>query len=127
MKRREFVTLLCAVVASPISAQGQQTAKVRTVGFLYPGNAAAASPRVAAFLAGLRTRGLREPDVEIVAQITGGDATLLVPMANNLVKTKSGPNSCKPGSYTSGPIGYRNDTHRRRRFRERSRGCRTYR
>jgi len=88
MRRREFIALLCAVMASPSSAQGQQTAKVRTVGFLYPGTAAAAPPRIAAFLAGLRTRGLREPDVEIVSRVTGGDATLLVPMANDLAKRK---------------------------------------
>jgi putative ABC transport system substrate-binding protein len=88
MRRREFIALLCAVMASPSSAHGQQTAKVRTVGFLYPGTAAAAPPRIAAFLAGLRTRGLREPDVEIVSRVTGGDATLPVPMANDLAKRK---------------------------------------
>jgi hypothetical protein len=82
MRRREFISLLASMSAWPIAAQGQPTTKVRTVGFLYPGTAAAAPPRIAAFLAGLRAGGFREPeDVELVAKVSGGDAALLDPMA----------------------------------------------
>jgi ABC-type uncharacterized transport system substrate-binding protein len=89
MRRREFISLLSAMVAWPFAAQAQQTIKIRTVGFLYPGTAAAAPPRIAAFLAGLRAGGFREPeDIELVAKITGGDATLLDPMAADLAKRK---------------------------------------
>jgi putative ABC transport system substrate-binding protein len=56
---------------------------------LYPGAAAAAPPRIAAFLAGLRAGGFREPeDVELIAKVTGGDAALLDPMVADLVKRK---------------------------------------
>jgi ABC-type uncharacterized transport system substrate-binding protein len=89
MRRREFISLLSAMVAWPFAAQAQQTIKIRTVGFLYPGTAAAAPPRIAAFLAGLRAGGFREPeDIELVTKITGGDATLLDPMAADLAKRK---------------------------------------
>jgi ABC-type uncharacterized transport system substrate-binding protein len=89
MRRREFISLLSAMVAWPFAAQAQQTIKIRTVGFLYPGTAAAAPPRIAAFLAGLRAGGFRKPeDIELVTKITGGDATLLDPMAADLAKRK---------------------------------------
>jgi len=89
MRRREFITLLGGMTAWPIAAQGQQTTKVRTVGFLYPGTAAAAPPRITAFLAGLRAGGFREPeDVELVAKVSGGNVALLDPMATDLVKRK---------------------------------------
>src|SRR5262249_13055127 len=58
---------------------------------LYPGTAAAAPSRIAAFLAGLRAGGFREPeDVEIVAKVSGGDTALLDAMAADLVKRKMG-------------------------------------
>jgi putative ABC transport system substrate-binding protein len=89
MRRREFITLLGGMTAWPIAAQAQQTTKVRIIGFLYPGTAAAAPPRITAFLAGLRAGGFREPeDVELVAKVTGGNAALLDPMAADLVKRK---------------------------------------
>ena len=89
MRRREFISLLGGVTAWPIVAHGQQTTKIRTVGFLYPGAAAAAPPRIAAFLAGLRAGGFREPeDVELIAKVTGGDAALLDPLVADLVKRK---------------------------------------
>lgn len=89
MRRREVITLLSGMAAWPIAAQGQQTTKIRTIGFLYPGTAAGAPPRIAAFLSGLRAGGIREPeDVELVARVTGLDAALLVPMAADLAKRK---------------------------------------
>lgn len=89
MRRRDFIGLLGGMTAWPIVAQGQQTTKIPTVGFLYPGTAAAAPPRIAAFLAGLRAGGFREPeDVKIVAKVTAGDAQLLDAMTADLVKRK---------------------------------------
>jgi putative tryptophan/tyrosine transport system substrate-binding protein len=89
MQRREFLRLLGGIAALPITAHGQQANKIRSVGFLYPGTATAAPPRIAAFLAGLRAGGFREPeDVELVAKITGGDAALLDPMAADLASRK---------------------------------------
>jgi putative tryptophan/tyrosine transport system substrate-binding protein len=88
--RRQFIsTLGGAALAWPLAARGQQSTKIRTIGFLYPGPAAAAMPRIAAFLDGLRAGGYRAPeDVEVLARSAGGDATLLVTMAADLVERK---------------------------------------
>ena len=89
MRRREFMSLLGGMAAWPAAAQGQQQTKIRTIGFLYPGATAAAPPRIAALLSGLRSGGYREPeDVEVLARITGGDSTLLASMAADLVARK---------------------------------------
>src|SRR6516162_11534295 len=58
MRRREFITLLGgAAVAWPLAARAQQAAKVPTIGFLGPGNAATAGAWVAAFAQRLRELG----------------------------------------------------------------------
>lgn len=90
MRRRQFISLLGgAVLGWPIAAQSQQTAKSRTIGFLYPGAAAGAPPRIAALLSGVRVGGFREPEeVEVLNRTTGGDATLLAQMAADLVERK---------------------------------------
>jgi putative ABC transport system substrate-binding protein len=90
MRRREFITLLgCTAAIWPATALAQQTSKVRTVGFLYPGSTAAAPPRITAVLTGLRAGGFRQPeDVEILARVTNADAALLAPMAADLVERK---------------------------------------
>ncbi len=90
MKRRAFIKLLGSAAAIwPAAAVAQHSTKIRTIGFLYPGPTAAAPPRIAALLSGLRSGGYREPeDVEVLARITGGDSTLLAPMATDLVARK---------------------------------------
>ena len=85
--RRQFISALGgAALAWPLAARAQQSTKIRTLGFLYPGPAAAAMPRIATFLDGLRAGGYRAPeDVEVLARSAGGDATLLATMAADLV------------------------------------------
>jgi hypothetical protein len=39
-------------------------------------------------LSGVRTAGFRESEVQVLTKVTGGDATLLAPMAAELVKRK---------------------------------------
>jgi putative ABC transport system substrate-binding protein len=44
--------------------------------------------RIAAMLSGVQTAGFRESEVQVLTKVTGGDATLLAPMAAELVKRK---------------------------------------
>jgi len=80
MRRRAFITLLGSAAAWPLLARAQQAGNPRLIGFLYPGPIAAGPPRVNAFLTGLRSGGVREPDeVEIVARIADGDLRMAYP------------------------------------------------
>jgi putative ABC transport system substrate-binding protein len=89
MRRREFLGVLGgAAAALPLAAHAQEPPKIRQVGFLYPGLQSAAPSRVAAFLTGLQAGGLRAEHVTILSRVTGGDPTLLVPMAADLVAQK---------------------------------------
>ena len=86
MRRREFLWVGPLVSVLPFAAYAQPSGKIPIVGFLYPGPKAAASPRSKAFLAGLRSGGFSEPErVTLVLQIADGDASLLAPMAADLV------------------------------------------
>jgi ABC-type uncharacterized transport system substrate-binding protein len=87
MRRREFLSSVSGVVAAwPLAAYAQQTGKIPVVAFFYPGPKAAAPSRIKAFLAGLRTGGFSEPEkVTLAPHITDGDASLLGPMAADLV------------------------------------------
>ena len=90
MKRREFITLLGGTAAAwPLAAQAQHSAKIPAVGFLYPGSQAAAPPRIAALLAGVRSGGLHAPEqFELIARVTDGDPAKLGPMVTDLVNRK---------------------------------------
>src|SRR6266700_6364123 len=57
MKRREFITLLCGAVASPLAARAQQPTKLPTIGFLGTTTPSAMSEWVAAFVQRLRELG----------------------------------------------------------------------
>ena len=59
MKRREFLTAFCGVVAVwPLSARAQQTSEtVPKVGFVYPGSKEVAASRIDAIMSGLRVSG----------------------------------------------------------------------
>ena len=71
MKRREFITLLGgAAFAWPRAAQGQQPAKLPTIGFLGPSTPAAWSQWVAAFAQRLRELGWIE--ARTVVSLGGG-------------------------------------------------------
>jgi hypothetical protein len=93
MRRREFLgSLSGAVVAWSSSSHAQPIGKVPVVGFFYPGPKAAAPSRTRAFLAGLRSGGFNEPEkVRLASQITDGDASLLAPMAADLVQSPDEP------------------------------------
>ena len=54
MKRREFITLLCGAVASPLAARAQPPTKLPTIGFLGTTTLSAMSEWVAAFVQRLR-------------------------------------------------------------------------
>jgi len=89
MRRRKFISLLGGtIVWWPVAARSQQTTKNYTIGFLYPGVAAAAPQRIAAMLSGVRTAGFRESEIQVLTKVTDGDATLLAPMAAELIKRK---------------------------------------
>jgi putative ABC transport system substrate-binding protein len=88
MRRREFIALIGGVaVARPFAARAQQSGR-QQIGFLYPGPQAAATSRIASFLSGLHAGGLPAEKVTIVPRITGGDPTLLGPMAADLAANK---------------------------------------
>src|SRR6516165_7171661 len=57
MKRREFITLLCGAVASPLAARAQPPTKLPTIGFLGTTTLSAMSEWVAAFVQRLRELG----------------------------------------------------------------------
>src|SRR5262249_29244157 len=89
MRRRAFIGGLGSAAAWPIVARGQRPAKIPTVCVLHHGPRAAAPPRIAAFLAGLRAGGFREKDqVEIIPRLTDGDPSKLEPMVADLVERK---------------------------------------
>jgi putative ABC transport system substrate-binding protein len=88
MRRREFITTLgvaAATAAWPLAARAQQAAKALQVGFLYPGPQAGAVPRMAAYLSGLQAGGFRAEQFTLIPRVTGGNSTLLAPMAAELV------------------------------------------
>jgi putative ABC transport system substrate-binding protein len=59
MKRREFITLLGGVAASPLAARAQQRERVRRIGVLmnYASDDAEGQARLAAFHQGLQQLG----------------------------------------------------------------------
>jgi putative tryptophan/tyrosine transport system substrate-binding protein len=86
IKRREFIKLVGGAAAAwPLAARAQGTGN-RHIGFLYPGPQVAAVPRISAFMDGLQTGGINPQQITLHPQVTGGDPTLLAPMAAELVK-----------------------------------------
>lgn len=87
MRRRQFITVIGGAATWPLAARAQQSGR-QQIGFLYPGPQAAATSRIASFLSGLHAGGLPAEKVTIVPRITGGDPTLLGPMAADLAANK---------------------------------------
>jgi putative ABC transport system substrate-binding protein len=86
MRRREFIKLIAgATTAWPVAAHAQRAANVPRIGFVYPGPAGAAAPRVDALVKGLREEGFAEPQVEMVVRSAGGNAALLAPLVEEVV------------------------------------------
>jgi putative tryptophan/tyrosine transport system substrate-binding protein len=86
MRRRDFIKGIAGTAAAwPLASRA---AGVRTIGFLYPGPEPAAKPRIAALLAGLAQGGYREGSVQVIVRAAHGDASLLAPMAADLIARK---------------------------------------
>jgi putative ABC transport system substrate-binding protein len=86
-KRREFISLLGGAAVWPLAAYGQGNRKLPTVGFLYPGPAPAAVPRIEAFVSGLRAAGYRPAEqFELVSRIADGDTTRISFFARELTE-----------------------------------------
>ena len=88
MKRREFITLVGFAAAWPLAVRAQHTAKVPTLGLLYPGPQAPVPSRVEALLDGLRAAGFLAPaQVEIVLRVADNDPSRIAPLAAEIVKS----------------------------------------
>jgi putative ABC transport system substrate-binding protein len=97
MHRRRFITLLgctsgylfIAGAARSLGAQETHSAKIREVGFFYPGTVEASRLRIAAFLQGLQEKGYVEgQNVALVTRITELRPERLAPLALELVHRK---------------------------------------
>jgi ABC-type uncharacterized transport system substrate-binding protein len=87
MKRREFLTLLGATAAWPLSAHAQQPGRVPSIGFLGLTSAAEWARYVAAFRQGLREAGFVEGDnVTVDYRWAEGHYDRLPAMAADLVQ-----------------------------------------
>lgn len=77
-------------MVSPVAARAQGTAASRPeVGFLYPGPASAANPRIAAFAEGLRKRGfIDSQNVTIIARTADYDPARVAAYAAELIERK---------------------------------------
>jgi putative ABC transport system substrate-binding protein len=80
--------MIAGTAARPFGAGAQQSANLLQVGFLYPGPQAAALSRIKAAQTGLHAGGLSQGQVTIIPAVTGSDATLLAPLAADLVARK---------------------------------------
>jgi putative ABC transport system substrate-binding protein len=97
MYRREFLTLLgstagwlfAAGAQRSLLAQDTRGAKIREVGFFYPGTVEASKVRIAAFVKGLQEKGyVAGQNVAIVTRITELHPERLAPLAVELVRRK---------------------------------------
>jgi putative ABC transport system substrate-binding protein len=90
MRRRDILTLLgSAAAAVPFAARAQQAIGVPKVGWLYPGSAALAEKRIAAFRDGMRDAGIAGPDqVLLLIRAADGDPAKIAPLTAELIANK---------------------------------------
>lgn len=88
MRRRQFITLLGAAVATrPPAARAQSVPKLPEVGFLYTGSASALPSRVTAFSDGLRSRGyVQGQNVSVITRTAEWRPDQYEPLTTELVK-----------------------------------------
>jgi putative ABC transport system substrate-binding protein len=88
MRRREFITLVGAAVATrPLAARAQSLPKLPEVGFLYTGSASALPSRVTAFSDGLRSRGyVQGQNVSVITRTAEWRPDQYEPLTTELVK-----------------------------------------
>jgi putative tryptophan/tyrosine transport system substrate-binding protein len=86
MKRRQFIAALGAASACPQPLWAQVPAKIPEVGFLYTGKTATGTPRIAAFLEGLRSKGYVDGrNIALVARIAESNFDRFEPFTAELV------------------------------------------
>ena len=90
MRRREFITLLGAVVAAwPLAARAQQAVSISRIGILWPGASLPAPPRMESFRQGLRELGYVDgQNVVIELRYAQGGLQQLPELAAELVRLK---------------------------------------
>jgi putative ABC transport system substrate-binding protein len=87
--RREFLISVPALLALPLAARAQQTAKIPRVGYLSASNALASSARVEAFREGLRELGYVEgKNIVIEFRYSEGNPERTPGLAAELVRSK---------------------------------------
>jgi putative tryptophan/tyrosine transport system substrate-binding protein len=86
MRRRDFIKAIAGSTAAwPTAAAAQQPAKIRRIGFLWPGARAFAPVALHATQSALEAGGLRGEEVEIIQRIADDNVALVAPMAAELV------------------------------------------
>jgi putative ABC transport system substrate-binding protein len=89
MKRRTLIALFGSAVALwPVFVSAQQVQPTRRIGFLYPGPAAAATPRITALMAGVRSGHVNPDEIQVLPAASAGNDSLLPQLAADLVARK---------------------------------------
>src|SRR5262245_19556712 len=90
MRRRAFITGLCAAAMCPLAARAQQAGKLPTIGYLGGTNAAQSSQTTAAFLQRLREPGWVEGrTIAIVYRWAEGHTERAAEIAAEFVRLKA--------------------------------------
>src|SRR5215831_19834447 len=89
VRRREFISLVSAVAASPIAARAQQLAKVPAVGVLHPGQAESMAQRLTAVREGLsRSDDQGRQAIDLVVRLADGNLSRLPALATELIEAR---------------------------------------
>ncbi len=87
MRRRDFIALVGGAAAWPLAARAQQqSVKDARIGFLFSGVSEALTPRVNAFVEGVR--GTERRHIELVLRVAEGDPARLPALAGDIVTQK---------------------------------------